>query len=229
MCGRYALHAESEELIAAYAVQSDAATPRLEPRYNVAPTQEVPIVVAEGEARRLRLVRWGLVPAAWPAPNQRGAPLINARAESLAARAVFRRPFERSRCLVPASGFYEWQRAGGARQPYYFTPAADEPLAFAGLHDRWQRGAAPPLPSCTIITVPAAAPVAALHDRMPALLSPAEWETWLDAAAPPETLRALLRPSAATLLSYPVTPRVNHYAYDRADAVTPLAPPPQPH
>lgn len=223
MCGRYALAADPDELLAAYGVEPDPASPPPVPRYNIAPTQEVPIIVADGGARRLRLVRWGLVPAAWSAPDQRRAPLINARAESVAARPVFRRPFARSRCLVPASGFFEWQREGSLRQPCYFTLDADGPLAFAGLHDRWQRNAHPPIPSCTIITVPARGPVAELHDRMPALLSAAEWEPWLDAATPPETLRALLRPSQAPLRRYRVTPRVNHHAYDEADAVTPAA------
>lgn len=225
MCGRYALAADADELLAAYGVERDAASPPPVPRYNIAPTQEVPIIVAEGGARRLRLVRWGLVPAAWSAPDERRAPLINARAESVAARPVFRRPFARSRCLVPASGFFEWQREGTLRQPCYFTLEAGGPLAFAGLHDRWQRDARPPIPSCTIITVPARAPVAELHERMPALLSAAEWEPWLDAATPPEALRALLRPSQAPLRRYRVTPRVNHHAYDEADAVTPAAAP----
>lgn len=225
MCGRYALAADADELLAAYGVERDAASLPPVPRYNIAPTQEVPIIVAEGGARRLRLVRWGLVPAAWSAPDERRAPLINARAESVAARPVFRRPFARSRCLVPASGFFEWQREGSLRQPCYFTLEAGGPLAFAGLHDRWQRDARPPIPSCTIITVPARAPVAELHERMPALLSAAEWEPWLDAATPPEALRALLRPSQAPLRRYRVTPRVNHHAYDEADAVTPAAAP----
>lgn len=225
MCGRYALAADADELLAAYGVEHDAASPPPVPRYNIAPTQEVPIIVAEGGARRLRLVRWGLVPAAWSAPDERRAPLINARAESVAARPVFRRPFARSRCLVPANGFFEWQREGSLRQPYYFTLEAGGPLAFAGLHDRWQRDARPPIPSCTIITVPARAPVAELHERMPALLSAAEWEPWLDAATPPVALRALLRPSQAPLRRYRVTPRVNHHAYDEADAVTPAAAP----
>ena len=225
MCGRYALAADADELLAAYGVERDAASLPPVPRYNIAPTQEVPIIVAEGGARRLRLVRWGLVPAAWSEPDERRAPLINARAESVAARPVFRRPFARSRCLVPASGFFEWQREGSLRQPCYFTLEAGGPLAFAGLHDRWQRDARPPIPSCTIITVPACAPVAELHERMPALLSAAEWEPWLDAATPPEALRALLRPSQAPLRRYRVTPRVNHHAYDEADAVTPAAAP----
>ena len=225
MCGRYALAADADELLAAYGVERDAASPPPVPRYNIAPTQEVPIIVAEGGARRLRLVRWGLVPAAWSAPDERRAPLINARAESVAARPVFRRPFARSRCLVPASGFFECQREGSLRQPCYFTLDAGGPMAFAGLHDRWQRDARPPIPSCTIITVPARAPVAELHERMPALLSAAEWEPWLDAATPPEALRALLRPSQAPLRTYRVTPRVNHHAYDEADAVTPAAAP----
>ena len=225
MCGRYALYAETEELIAAYAVQRDAATPRLEPRYNIAPTQDVPIIIADRGARRLRLVRWGLVPARWSAPDERRAPLINARAESVASRPVFRHAYARSRCLIPANGFFEWRRQDGVRQPYYVTLDSGAPLAFAGLHDRWQRGGQPAVPSCTIITVPPNSVVAALHDRMPALLSAADWEPWLDPATPPEALRPLLRPSDAQLMIYPVTPRMNHHTYADADAVTPVAAP----
>jgi len=225
MCGRYAVYAETEELIAAFAVQRDAATPHLEPRYNVAPTQDVPIVVAERGARRLRLVRWGLVPSQWSAPDERRAPLINARAESVASRPVFRRAYAGSRCLVPASGFFEWRREAGRRQPWYVSFDASGPLAFAGVHDVWQRGDQPPLPSCAIITVPPNSLVAGLHDRMPALLPPEEWEPWLDPAAPREVLRALLRPAEVRLVMYPVTPRMNHHAYEEPDAVTPLAAP----
>ena len=225
MCGRYALYAETEELLAAYAVQSDAGTPRLEPRYNIAPTQDVPIVVAERGARRLRLVRWGLVPAQWATPDERRAPLINARAESVAARPVFRRAYAGSRCLVPASGFFEWRRADGVRQPWFVTIDSGGPLAFAGLHDVWQRDDQPAVPSCTIITVPPNSLVAGLHDRMPALLSAEDWESWLDPAAPREALRQLLRPAEVSLSLYPVTPRMNHHAYEEPDAVAPVPAP----
>ena len=225
MCGRYALYAETEELIAVFAVQRDAATPHLEQRYNVAPTQDVPIVVAEHGARRLRLVRWGLVPSQWSTPDERRAPLINARAESVASRPVFRHAYARSRCLIPASGFFEWRRADGVRQPYFVTIDSDGPLAFAGLHDVWQRDDQPPIPSCTIITVPPNALVAGLHDRMPALLTGEDWEPWLDSAAPREALRTLLRPAEVRLVIYPVTPRMNHHAYEEPDAVVPLAAP----
>ena len=221
MCARYALHAETEELLQAYAVERDAATPRLEPRYNIAPTQDVPVILNERGARRLRLARWGLVPARWSAPDERRAPLINARAESVASRPVFRHAYARTRCLVPASGFFEWRPEGGIRQPYYVTLGPGAPLAFAGLHDRWQQGDHPPVPSCAIVTVPPNSLLAGLHDRMPALLPAADWESWLDPATPPEALRPLLCPSDAHLIVYPVTPLMNHYAYDKADAVTP--------
>ena len=223
MCGRYAVDAETEELIAAFGVQRDAATPRIEPRYNVAPTQDVPIVVAERGARRLRLVRWGLVPSQWSTPDERRAPLINARAESVASRPVFRHAYARSRCLIPASGFFEWRHEAGMRQPYYVSFDACGPLAFAGVHDVWQRGDHPPLPSCAIITVPPNALVAGLHDRMPALLAAEDWEPWLDPTAPREALRSLLRPAEVRLAIRPVTPRMNHHAYEEPDAVVPLA------
>lgn len=223
MCGRYAVQAETEELIAAFGVQRDAASPHLEPRYNVAPTQEVPIVVAERGARRLRLARWGLVPSQWSTPDERRAPLINARAESVASRPVFRDAYARSRCLIPASGFFEWRRTGGGRQPWFVTSDSGGPLAFAGLHDVWQRDDQPPLPSCTIITVPPNSLVAGLHDRMPALLAAEDWEPWLDPAAPREALRTLLRPAEVRLTIHPVTARMNHHAYEEPDAVAPLA------
>lgn len=238
MCGRYALYAETEELIDAFSVVSDPGTPTTGARFNIAPTQEVPVIVRDDGARqpdacrtgsgdrgrrRLRMVRWGLVPPQWGNPSRRGAPLINARAESIATQPLFRGPFARSRCIVPASGFFEWRRAGTVRQPYFMRHPAGATLAFAAVHARWQRDGAAPIASCAIITVAASAQLRPLHDRMPAVLPPEQWERWLDPAEPPEAARELLRPLAAQLDLYPVTRRMNHYAYEAADAVAPAA------
>ena len=228
MCGRYALYAENEELIDAFAVASDARTPRTEPRYNIAPTQEVPVVLCRSGARRLRMARWGLVPPQWSTPDRRRAPLINARAEGIATQPLFRGLFAGSRCLVPASGFFEWRRMGAIRQPYFMHHPAGATLAFAAIHARWQRDGAAPIASCAIITVPANAQLEPLHDRMPALLAAAEWDLWLDPEAPPEAVRELLRPLHGQLTLHPVTARMNHHAYDAADAVTPTAIEPEP-
>ena len=228
VCGRYALYAETEELIEAFSVVTDAGTPTIEPRFNMAPTQEVPVVVRPGGmgrdgARRLRMARWGLVPPQWANPNRKGPPLINARAESIATQPLFRGPFARSRCIVPANGFFEWRRAGAVRQPFFMRHASGAPLAFAAIHARWQREGAVPIASCAIITVAANAQLEPLHDRMPAILAPEQWERWLDPEAPPGAARELLRPLQAELALYPVTPRMNHYAYEAADAVAPAA------
>ena len=177
MCGRYALYAENEDLIDAFSVLSDAGSAAIEPRYNIAPTQEVPVVVRDSgsprvDARRLRMARWGLVPPQWPTPYRRGAPLINARAESIARQPLFRGPFATSRCLVPASGFFEWRRTGAIRQPYFMRHPAGAPLAFAAIRARWHRDGSEPIASCAIITVAASTQLKPLHDRMPAILAP---------------------------------------------------------
>lgn len=228
MCGRYALYAEHEELIDAFSVVADAAAPPIEPRYNIAPTQEVPVVMRPGGARhagprRLRMVRWGLVPPQWPTPDRRRAPLINARAEGIAGQPLYRGLFAGSRCIVPANGFFEWRRAGAVRQPYFMRHRAGAPLAFAAVHARWQRDGGAPIASCAIITVAANAQLEPLHDRMPAILEPADRDLWLDPEAPREAARALLRPLDGELTLYPVTPRMNHYAFESADAVAPTA------
>ena len=256
MCGRYALYAETQELIDTYGIERDAHTPQLQPRYNIAPTQQVPVIVLERGVRRLREVRWGLVPAQWASPDERRAPLINARAESIASRPVFRNAFARSRCIVPASGYFEWRTERGTRQPYFFGLRSAAPLALAGICDLWQRDGLPPVASCAIVTVPPNDLTAPLHDRMPAVLdaagrpgtleaatadavdpsatgiSPAgtggateAWRWWLDPATPRPLLAALLGPLADHLMfMHPVTPRMNHYAYEEADAVLPVTP-----
>ena len=233
MCGRYALYAENEDLIDAFSVVSDARTPVIEHRYNIAPTQQVPVVMCAGGerqpgVRRLRMVRWGLVPPQWSTPDQRRAPLINARAEGIATQPLFRRPFAASRCLIPANGFFEWRRTGALRQPYFMCHPAGAPLAFAAIHARWQRDGSAPIASCAIITVAANAQLRPLHDRMPAILAPHEWDRWLDPAAPREAVGELLRPLERKLALHPVTPRMNHYAYEAADAVAPTSIEPEP-
>ena len=228
MCGRYALYAENEELIDAFSVMSDAATPALGPRYNIAPTQEVPVVLHRTGARRLRMARWGLVPPQWPTPDRSRAPLINARAEGIATQPLFRGLFAGSRCLVPANGFFEWRRAGAVRQPYFVHHPAGATLAFAAIHARWRRDGRASIASCAIITVAANAQLEPLHDRMPAILAPAEWDRWLDPEAPREAVGPLLRPLREKLTVHAVTRRMNHYAYDAADAVAPTSIEPEP-
>ena len=181
MCGRYAFFAPREAIERIFGVGDP---PEVEPRWNVAPTQYVPIVRLDRDGRRvLRMQRWGLVPF-WARDPSAGSRMINARAESLATNAAFRTAFERRRCLVPVSGFYEWSGTGQARMPWYVERRDGEPFALAGLWARWRprdAGAdATPLDSCTIITTAPNALIAPLHDRMPVILPPAAFAEWLD-------------------------------------------------
>ncbi len=203
-----------------------AERPNLRPRWNVAPTQEVPAVRREGDGRHLVLLRWGLVPF-WAGDPSVGARMINARAETVAGKPAFRDAFRRRRCLVPADGFYEWRAEGRRRQGYAIRRRDRAPFAFAGLWERWngpKGGPAPaaPLETVTVITTTANATLAPLHERMPVILDAGDWERWLDPAAPAAELERLLVPAPDGLLeAYPVGPRVNSVANDDESCAAP--------
>jgi putative SOS response-associated peptidase YedK len=235
MCGRYLLRAGSRLLERAFGISEFSETPRdLAPRFNVAPTQLVPIVRtkpgreltivrrADGSAEReLASVRWGLIPA-WAKDPGIGNRMINARAESVAEKPAFRAAFRSRRCVVPASGFYEWKREGrGPKRPYLIRRRDGEPIGFAGLWESWHdptTGEA--VESCTIITCAPNGPLAELHDRMPVILDPADYDRWLDPEAP--GAEELLRPCpAAWLEAVPVGTRVNSPANDDEGLIRP--------
>jgi putative SOS response-associated peptidase YedK len=188
-------------------------------RYNIAPTQQVPIVVG-GHAK---LARWGLVPA-WANDPKIGNSLINARADTVADKPSFRSAFKRGRCLVLADGFYEWQKVGKAKQPYFIHRRDNRPFAFAGLTEHWTKGPAP-LDTFTIITTEPNSLMAGIHDRMPVILPREAWGPWLDAEFQgKDELRALLRPyEADDLIAEPVSTLVNSPKNDVPQCVEPLA------
>ena len=197
--------------------------PNLAPRYNIAPTQEVPIVrpTRDGAARELIMVRWGLVPY-WADDPKIGNRLINARRESVARTAAFREAYQRRRCLVPADGFFEWQKDGRTRRPLLVRRKDQAPFAFAGLWERWPQPGGGVLRSCTIITCPANELIAPVHDRMPVILAPDDYGRWLDPSQADG--RELLEPyPAAELEAFPVNPRVNSPQYDDPECIAPLA------
>lgn len=223
MCGRYAI----------YGPVSRGSRDRLEflgreiafgPRYNAAPAQPLPVYrVHPARGPELVLLRWGLVPY-WAKEPAIGARLINARAESLAAKPAFRAPFRRRRCLVPMAGFYEWRSAGGRRLPYFVRLAESPLFAAAGLYERWEGGEGEaPIESYTIITVAANERIRPIHERMPAILPEREYEAWLDPRNEnPAALGALLRPyPAAETLVHPVSRRVNDVSNDGPELVAP--------
>jgi putative SOS response-associated peptidase YedK len=225
VCGRYTLAVPGEELAELFEL---AAVPELAPRYNIAPSQEAPVVraaaTAAGPARRLDLLRWGLVP--WFADDPAvGHRMINARVESAADRPAYRHAFRRQRCLVVADGFYEWQKTPDGRQPFWIHRPDGRPLAFAGLWSRWSRGGGH-LDSFTILTRAAPPPLADLHDRVPVILDPAHWGRWLD---PGLTDPVRLRPAVdgagdPGLVARAVSRRVNRPEHDDPGCIAPLAP-----
>jgi putative SOS response-associated peptidase YedK len=182
-------------------VRDPDAFEELGPRYNVAPTQPVTVVVQRDEGRFIELHRWGLVPA-WASSVAAGARMINARAETVASSSAFRASFLRRRCLIPADGFYEWRRDGKQKKPFLIHAADDRPLGFAGLWAPWRDPASGEwLLSATVVTTAANDTVGELHNRMPAILSPDEWPLWLNTEIrDPGLLLDLLRPAADDLL-----------------------------
>jgi len=219
MCGRYTLSCPPEDLVAEFGVDVPAG---MEPRYNIAPTQPVPIIGrAESGAKRIALVRWGLVPP-WATSPREVKHTINARAETLLSRPAFRDAFVNRRCLVLADGFYEWRRENGARQPFRIRRRDGRPFAFAGIWEQWSGPGAAPLFSCAIITTPPNPLVAPIHDRMPAILGPAARDAWLDASADPVELAARLAPYAADELeAWAVSSLVNAVTNDVPACIAP--------
>ena len=226
MCGRYLLKAPADALRRAFGFVEQ---PNLMARYNIAPTQDAPVIrerrQPKGE-RTLQMLRWGLIP--WFAEDMKGGgKLINARAESIATKPFFREAFRKRRCLVPTDGFYEWRGDGKVKQPYLIQRRDREPFAFAGLWDRWIPKSRPPEPphidSFTIVTTQANALLKPLHDRMPVILAPEDYARWLDRGSSETDLRALLKPSREDLLAYvAVSPRVNAAAPDDAGLIEPV-------
>lgn len=226
MCGRYTSRTPASDLAAYFGVD-EVVAPELGARFNVAPTDETYAVAESSEGRRLGTFRWGLVPF-WAKDMKVGAKMINARAEGLADKPAFRRPFERRRCIIPADGFYEWEYTGGKRkQPWYITRVDGKPLAFAGLWESWRPNKGSDegkVRSCVIITGEPNDAVARLHDRMPVQLPPEVWDVWLDPANDDvDLLQSLLVPCASELLElHPVSTAVNTVTNDGPELIEPI-------
>lgn len=223
MCGRYALYGPRSWLRDQFRLDDCA---ELAPRYNIAPMTRVPAIRQDATGRRSAdLYRWGLLPG-WAKDPSLAAKLANARAETVAEKPAFGSAFRRSRCLVPANGFYEWKAVERERrtikEPYYIRPADEDQLfGFAGLAERWVSPEGEVIYTCCIITTDANALMAPIHNRMPVILESADYEAWLDPAnADPERLRTLLRPAESqSLLAYPVGRAVNFSRNDTPDLI----------
>ncbi len=236
MCGRYSITSPPEAIQRVFQVPE---LPNLPARYNVAPTQDVPVVRVRGDdagpeadgGRHLVQLRWGLVPF-WADDPTIGAKMINARAESAADKPAFRAAFRRRRCLVVADGFYEWKappkntgaRAGQRKQPYRIQLKSGAPFGFAGLWERWTNPQDQSvLETCTILTTEANAELKDIHPRMPVMLSPDAFDAWLDPDADVDTAKGLLAPYPdGALTAYPISTRVNAVKNDDPSILEPL-------
>lgn len=218
MCGRFAQYSplpELEKLIKIDAIAGEAA-----PCYNISPTRRVLSVIYHGE-NRLGLLNWGLVPF-WAKDLSRASSLINARAETLTDKPSFRQAFLKRRCLIPADGFYEWKNEDGTKRPWYIRSKNGRPFFFAGLWETW-RGAQDKYHSCTIITTAAGPSVRAIHHRMPVILKPGYYQTWLDPEIQnTEKLKQILQEGhVADLTGYPVSKRINSPSVDDPGCIEP--------
>jgi putative SOS response-associated peptidase YedK len=221
MCGRYTLASPTERLAEEFGV--DAASIELAPNYNVAPTQQVAAVLDEGGQRRLEVLRWGLIPP-WADDPGIGSRMINARSETAPGKPSFRRAFRERRCLIPADGFYEWQRTNGAKQPYYIHMEDGRPFAFAGLWESWSKGGEGEVRTCTILTTGANALVGEVHDRMPVILAHDAYDVWLDPASERDELTGLLAPYPEDEMeAYPVSRFVNSPSNNDPRCIEPAA------
>jgi len=224
MCGRYRL-SRRKQLVEEY-FDSISDEPDWSPRFNVAPTQPIPIIRQHPKepVRELSLMRWGLIPS-W-AKDASGAPrLINARSETASSKPAFPDALKSRRCLIPADGFYEWSRAGKTKHPYCFEVNNGELFAFAGLWDRWKDPSSGSwVKTCSILTTTPNAVTSAIHDRMPVILDPDGYDLWLDPGMKDVTaVSDLLKPcDDKRMRCYPVSTRINHVVNDDAECSAPV-------
>jgi putative SOS response-associated peptidase YedK len=220
MCGRFYLDVMQDELEAYLGLES--ITVSIKPRYNIAPSQDILAVVFQAQTAELRSFRWGLIPS-WAKDEKIGFKCINARAETVAAKPAFRAAFKSRRCLIPCSGFFEWKTENKIKQPYCFRPTAEPMFALAGLYEHWVDKSGRSIDSCTIIVGEANSDVITIHDRMPIILEPEDFNSWLDPEIQSEQiLKPLLKKRPEGKIEhYPVSPKVNNPKNDSADLIEP--------
>ncbi|MBT3342516.1 MAG: SOS response-associated peptidase [Gemmatimonadetes bacterium] len=222
MCGRFTLHHATEDVAAAFAVEQTLLD--LKPRYNIAPTQPVACVIQQ-ESRTLQHLQWGLVPS-WARDPSVGARMINARSETLASKPAFKRALTHGRCVIPASGYFEWKRLshGQGRVPMHIHRVSGKPMAFAGLYEQWETPDGATLRTCSIVTTESNDVLDDIHHRMPAILTVATTDSWLDRhLQDPGHLLPLLHPyRLGDLRLHPVADLVNRVSVDVPDCILPV-------
>jgi putative SOS response-associated peptidase YedK len=222
MCGRYAVTSAPEAIRALFGYPEQ---PNFPPRYNVAPTQPVPIVRMTDGKRQFALVRWGLIPA-WVKDPRAFSLVINARGESVLDKPAFKNAMKYRRCLFPADGFYEWERKGERKQPYFVRRKGGGPLAFAGLWESWMGPNGEEQETAAIITTDASPSITHIHDRMPVIVPREAFDFWLDPKVDAEMAMAVIQPAKDEEIEHhEVSRAVNRTANDSAELVEPLREP----
>ena len=218
MCGRFALK-NPKALKAAFDLKE---MPDLPPRYNIAPSQDIAIIRADANGRHLSLAHWGLIPS-WAKESDKSYSTINARAETVDTKPTFRAPFKRHRCIIPTDGFYEWHEEGGIKIPHHIGMTDGSPFALAGLWDVW-KGPQGDVTSCTIIVTDANQFMKRLHDRMPVILDPNDYERWLDPAIQDTTsIKRLLAPAPNDWLTeWTVSRQLNNPRHEDPECAEPV-------
>lgn len=221
MCGRYALYVPVSSFQDVFAANSEGLV--WTPRYNIAPLQFAPVIRQRPTGERVtHLLRWGMIPS-WSKDESIGTKLINARGETLAEKPSFRAAYKARRCIIPASGFYEWQKIPGGKQPYFIRPTYAALFAFAGLWERWTPAGGDPLDTFTVITTSANASMQPIHDRMPVILQPDDFGIWLDRETSMEAINPLIRPSDGKFLQmYQVSKAVGNVGNDSPELIAAL-------
>jgi putative SOS response-associated peptidase YedK len=221
MCGRFVITSAPEALRNLFGYIDQ---PNFPPRYNVAPTQPVPVVMVENGARQFRLMRWGFIPA-WVKDPRGFALLINARAETVQEKPAFKNAIRRRRCLIPADGWYEWSHADAPKRPYFLHRSDGRPFGFAGLAETWSGPNGEELDTVAIVTAAAGADMATLHSRVPVTIAPAGFERWLDCTGDnaDDALPMLAAPPEGEFVWHEVSTRVNRTANDDAQLILPIS------
>lgn len=221
MCGRYVITSPPGAIREVFDYPEQ---PNFPARYNVAPTQPIPVVIVEHGARRFRLMRWGFMPA-WVKDPRQFTLLINARAETVRDKPAFRNAVRRRRCLIPADGYYEWQSVGGGKQPYFIFPRGSRPIGFAGLAETWVGPNGEEVDTVAIVTTAARGGMTALHHRVPVTLAPSDFDRWLDCARvdADEAIAMIAASPEGEFAWHRVSRAVNRVANDDAQLIMPLA------
>jgi putative SOS response-associated peptidase YedK len=222
MCGRYADFLADQDLADAFSLAVSADDERLlPPSFNVAPMQLVRVIRTSGEARTLDVAKWGLVPS-WAKDPAIGSRMINARVETISDKPSFRTAFARRRCIVPASGYYEWRTDASGKQPFYIHPEDGSPLAFAGLVEAWRPSTDDEwLITCAIVTTAARGEIQSIHDRQPVMMRADAWRTWLDPASGKDDLLDAAHADAPDLAWHQVDKAVGNVRNNGAELILP--------